>query len=267
LTAFAVIVSVFYALIFILDLQVAQMPVARSLPFILITVYLIVFIASGIALLRHYYSSATRNDRLNTKVLEAQLKLKEQELKYLKMQIHPHFLFNTLNTLYGFALAKAAETPDMILKLSNLLDYLLYQVDKPQVSLSTEIAHIRDYIDLERMRFDDSLDIELSVSELSDDIQVAPMLLIPFVENAFKHGGRSHDNKLIIKLKLTREESAVHFDLENSINQYETDKEREGIGLTNIEKRLEMLYPNRHRLIINQDTDFYRVSLTLDTNE
>ncbi|MBP2834332.1 histidine kinase, partial [Aquimarina sp. U1-2] len=107
--------------------------------------------------------------KLETKILETQLKLKDQELNYLKMQIHPHFLFNTLNTMYGFALKKADETPEMILKLSNLLDYLLYQVDKPFVALIDEINHIDDYIELEKMRFNDTLQVNFNTENILED--------------------------------------------------------------------------------------------------
>lgn len=265
LTAFAVIVSVFYALIFILDLKMVDLPVARSLPFILIAVYLVVFLASGITLLRHYYGSNTRNDKLQNKVLETQLKLKEQELKYLKMQIHPHFLFNTLNTLYGFALTKAEETPDMILKLSNLLDYLLYQVDKPFVSLSSEMDHIQDYIDLEKIRFSDSLDVQMNIKGISPNLQVAPMLFIPFVENSFKHG-RSKGSKLQITIDVKVEAGKVYFKITNSVKENVPFEKGEGIGLKNIEKRLLMLYPERHDLVIEIEDDIFNVQLILDTN-
>lgn len=265
LTAFAIIVSVFYALIFMLDLKMAELPVARSLPFILITVYLVVFLASGITLLRHYYGSTSRNDKLQNKVLETQLKLKEQELKYLKMQIHPHFLFNTLNTLYGFALTKAEETPDMILRLSNLLDYLLYQVDKPLVSLSTEIDHIHDYIALEKIRFSDSLDVQINIQGLTPDIQVAPMLLIPFVENSFKHG-RANGAKLQIAIDLKVEQGNVFFNISNSVKIGLPLERNEGIGLKNIVKRLTMLYPEKHSLNVRVKEDKFMVALMIDTN-
>ncbi|MCE7990633.1 MAG: histidine kinase [Roseivirga sp.] len=265
LTAFAVIVSVFYALIFILDLRMAEMPVARSLPFVLITVYLVIFLGSGIALLRHYYNSNSRNDKLKNKVLETQLKLKEQELKYLKMQIHPHFLFNTLNTLYGFAMTKADETPEVILRLSNLLDYLLYQVDKPLVSLLSEIHHIEDYIALERIRFSDSLDLDFRTENISEELQVAPMLLIPFIENGFKHG-RSNHGKLHIEINLREKAGKVFFTMANSVKTNVDQEESSGIGLKNIKQRLEMVYPQRHSLSITSEENEFRVELMIDTN-
>jgi two-component system LytT family sensor kinase len=119
-------------------------------------------------------------------------------LLYLKKQIHPHFLFNTINTIYGFALKKSSRTPDIILKLSNLLDYILYRVDQPRVPLREEVLHIREYIELKQIRFRDTLKVALDQSEIDETIQVAPMLLIPLVENAVKHGG-FYDGQMSIR--------------------------------------------------------------------
>jgi LytS/YehU family sensor histidine kinase len=197
---------------------------------------------------------------LETKILETQLKLKEQELNYLKMQIHPHFLFNTLNTMYGFALKKADETPEMILKLSNLLDYLLYQVDKPFVSLTDEINHIEDYISLEKMRFNETLNIEFIKDIHSETIEIAPMLFIPFVENSFKHG-IIKNGVLNIDLTITTTTNAILFEIKNSSSK--DLSYNEGIGLENIKKRLELLYPNQYKLIINANESDFEVALKL----
>src|SRR5690606_19488365 len=180
----------------------------RSLLSMMVLVYLVVILVSAFTLLKQNYSSIAENRALENKFLEAQLKLKEQELHYLKLQVHPHFLFNTLNTLYGHALKKSEETPDMILKLSNLLDYLLYQADKPLVSLGSEIEHIKDYIALEQMRFRDNLHIDLDLPNTIENIEIAPMLLIPFVENTFKHG-QPIDGKLRISIRLQADEEQL----------------------------------------------------------
>ena len=146
ISAYLIYISVFFGLIFLSEFEYKDMaPISRNIFFVMLAVYLIVIVVSAFKLLKLNLKHAEKTKILETKILETQLKLKEQELHYLKMQIHPHFLFNTLNTMYGFALKKADETPDMILKLSNLLDYLLYQVDKPFVLLTTEINHIKDW--------------------------------------------------------------------------------------------------------------------------
>ncbi len=264
ISALFIILSLFYGLMFLSSSKIAGMPpMTRSPLFLFIAVYFVVFIASAFSLVQHNYKSTSANQELKNKILEAQLKLKEQELHYLKMQIHPHFLFNTLNTMYGFALKKSEQTPEMILKLSNLLDYLLYESDKPLVSLQDEMNHIQDYVALEKMRFNDSLDIDIKFENISNEIQVAPMLFIPFVENSFKHG-QIRNQKLSIILTIKYIDNKIHFVLKNSIGNT-NDNPEHGIGLTNIKKRLSILYPNNHYLRITKDKYWYITELQLKT--
>mgnify|MGYP000256266127 CR=1 FL=1 len=183
---------------FNLDYQI--MPnLTKSFPVMFVCVMLIVSMISGIKLIQHNYISILKNEDLKNKILQTQLQLKEQELKLLKMQIHPHFLFNSLNTIYGFALKKGDEAPEMILKLSNLLDYILYQIEKPTVFLENEINHLEDYITLEKLRFNDTLQVNLIKESAVENINIAPMMLIPFVENSFKHGAII-DGVLVVKI-------------------------------------------------------------------
>ena len=179
------------------------------------------------------------------------------------MQIHPHFLFNSLNTIYGFALKKGEETPKMILKLSNLLDYILYQIEKPSVSLENEIYHLQDYISLEKFRFHDTLQVNLIKESAVENINIAPMMLIPFVENSFKHGAIVN-GVLVINILIKKIDNTILFEVENSI--IEKSKSEGGIGLENIQKRLKMLYPNAHTLEINENDQRFKVSLTLQLN-
>lgn len=263
LSAYAIVISIFYGLIFMNALQYNQMmPLSKSLIFVMVAVYLVVLLFSAFILLKHNYSSVAKNKDLENKVLLAQLKLKEQELNYLKMQIHPHFLFNTLNTLYGYALKKSEETPEMILRLSNLLDYLLYQIDKPKVSLANEIAHILDYIELEKIRFKDTLKVDLDIPKIDPQIDIAPMLLIPFVENSFKHGNRA-DKKLLIFISLKTEGNEIRFSVKNS-NRKTQMTEGKGIGLKNVQKRLELLYPDNHTFSVSEDTEWFEINLILN---
>ncbi|TPN82156.1 sensor histidine kinase [Aquimarina algicola] len=261
ISALFIIISLFYGLIFLSSLKFEEMaPLTRSPLFLFIAVYFVVIVASVFRLVQHNYKSNAANQELKHKILEAQLKLKEQELQYLKMQIHPHFLFNTLNTLYGFALKKSEEAPEMILKLSNLLDYLLYQSDKPSVALQEEIHHIEDYIALEKMRFRDTLDITIDIEKINPNISVAPMLFIPFVENSFKHG-QLRNQKLSIVITLKIIDNQIKFTIKNSI--LDQQKNKEGIGLKNIKKRLLLLYKDQHDLNITIDQHWYMVQLIL----
>ncbi|MCA1760009.1 MAG: histidine kinase, partial [Bacteroidales bacterium] len=197
------------------------------------------------------------------KILETQLQLKEQELHYLKMQIHPHFLFNTLNTIYGFALKQSTQTPEIILKLSNLLDYILYQVNKPKVSLKEEVLHIKEYIELEKIRFKDSLKVIFVSDEIDEQLQISPMLLIPFVENAFKHGNLV-DGFLHIEIKVAVKNDNLAFSVRNTfLNDNEKENGKSGIGLENIRKRLELHYKGNYDLNIYTEGKWFVAELSI----
>lgn len=248
---------------FNLDYQI--MPnLTKSFPVMFVCVMLIVSMISGIKLIQHNYISILKNEDLKNKILQTQLQLKEQELKLLKMQIHPHFLFNSLNTIYGFALKKGDEAPEMILKLSNLLDYILYQIEKPTVFLENEINHLEDYITLEKLRFNDTLQVNLIKESAVENINIAPMMLIPFVENSFKHGAII-DGVLVVKILIKNLNDTLYFEVENSI--IDKPNNEAGIGIENIKKRLVMLYPNAHTLIIENNNDTFKVGLTIELNK
>ncbi|WP_247649214.1 sensor histidine kinase [Lutibacter sp. B1] len=194
--------------------------------------------------------------------METQLQLKEQELKFLKMQIHPHFLFNTLNTIYGFALKQSKDTPEIILKLSNLLDYILYQVNKPKVSLKEEVTHIKEYIALEKIRFQDTLKVSFKANDISEEKQIAPMLLIPFVENAFKHGNLI-EGFLKVEIVIALDDDKLDFQIKNTVLTNDELEGNKGIGLENIKKRLNLLYANNYKLDIEKNDNWFTVNLTI----
>ena len=261
LSVYAIILSVLYGLFFLSDIEVENtITITKSLPFVIVGVFFVALIVVTISLIKHNYQSIITNESLAKKFLQTELELKENELKFLKMQIHPHFLFNTLNTMYGFALKKAEETPEMILKLSNLLDYILYQVDKPYVFLKDEVNHIEDYLLLEKMRFNDTLEVNLNVHNIPDDIQVTPMLLIPFVENSFKHG-EIINGKLDISISIEIKSKSLFFTIKNSTkSKPNSDK---GIGLVNLRKRLEMLYKENFSLEVKNENNEFIANLCI----
>ncbi|WP_237274576.1 sensor histidine kinase [Tenacibaculum ovolyticum] len=256
---FFIVLSILYGLVFSNSLRINNYtPITKGVIFIILGVYFIVFITITISLIIHNYKSSLKHEDFKNILLNSQLQLKEQELKFLKMQIHPHFLFNTLNTLYGFALKKSDDTPNMILKLSNLLDYILYQVDKPFVILNDEIKHIENYISLEKMRFQDSLNVIFKKETRQVNIEISPMLLLPFVENAFKHGKQINGVlKVILELKTT--EDFLIFKITNSTKI--NFKNKKGIGLENIKKRLEMLYGTTYSLNIYHTENSFKIKL------
>lgn len=264
ISAYLIVCSIFYGLIYLSKFDYGNMPpVSRSLLFVMVAVYLVVIIVCAFKLLKLNLKQAEKTKQLETKILEAQLKLKEQELSYLKMQIHPHFLFNTLNTIYGFALKKNENAPAMILKLSNLLDYLLYQIDKPFVLLEDDLNHIKDYIGLEKMRFNETLNISFETNNIQKDAKIAPMLLLPFVENSFKHGVLI-DGMLAITIQLYCKDNSIHFSIENSSSK--NGDETKGIGLENLKKRLDILYTDTHHLEIEKSNNKFKVTLSLKYN-
>jgi hypothetical protein len=236
-------------------------PLTKTLPFIILGVYFVVLIMVSLSLIIYNYKSIVNNEHLKSKILLTQLQLKNQELKFLKMQIHPHFLFNSLNTIYGFAIKKADEAPEMILRLSNLLDYILYQIEKPQVLLKDELNHLIDYVSLEKMRFHDTLDVVITKNIENENVQIAPMLLIPFVENSFKHG-TIIDGKLSVKIHIKYTENVLFFEITNSYLKEQNTIN--GIGLENIEKRLAMLYQNCYNLKIEQHNKLFKVQLEIN---
>jgi len=263
LSTYLIVLAIFGSFIFLSNLNVTNMPpMSRNFVFVLILVYLIVVIISFVSILNHNFKNISRNKELQNKILEAQLQLKDQELEYLKKQIHPHFLFNTLNTIYGFAIKKSENTADVILKLSNLLDYILYQVNKPKVSLIEEILHLKEYIALEKIRFQDSLKVKFIHNKFDDTIQIAPMLLIPFVENAFKHGS-SVNGFLTIEINIVVKDNKLDFLIKNSVLEDNTNKHKKGIGLENIKKRLDLHFKNNYNLEIYIADNLFNLKLSI----
>ncbi len=264
ISTWLILMTIFASLLFLSNLNIDKMPpMSRNYIFVLILVYLVVLLVSFVNLLSHNFEIESKNKELQNKILETQLQIKDQELQYLKKQIHPHFLFNTLNTIYGFALKQSKNTPDIILKLSNLLDYILYQVNKPKVSLEEEIMHLQEYIALERIRFQDTLKIEFSTEKFNGEKLVPPMLLIPFVENAFKHGNLI-DGFLQVNIEITIENDSLSFIIKNTVKQDADQHGKTGIGLENIKKRLDLIYPDAYKLEINLVDDWYIVDLYIE---
>ena len=194
--------------------------------------------------------------------IEADLKFREAELKLLKAQIQPHFLFNTLNNLYSLSIEKSEKTPEVIITISVLLSYIIYDCIYEKVSLQKEINFIRNYIELERLRYDESLRVSLTIpGDLSGHF-IAPMILHAFIENCFKHGAGKDPGKPWISLKLTIEGGMLNLELSNSTVPVDYP-DQPGIGILNAMKRLEMIYPGRHHLDIVNEGNVYSLRLEI----
>ncbi len=195
--------------------------------------------------------------------LELQKEKTESELKYLKGQINPHFLFNTLNNIYSLARNKSNHTPDVILKLSKLMRFMLHEASSPTILLRDELALIEDYISLEKLRYTDRLKIEFITTLDNPNQQIAPLLLIHFVENAFKHGAGESRFESTISIKIALKKGILHARIDNTVGEMLHTKEENGnIGLTNVKKQLALLYPE-HKLIIGNDGKRFNVELTI----
>ena len=184
------------------------------------------------------------------------------ELSLLKSQISPHFLFNVLNSLYALSLKKSEETPDVILKLSDILRYSLYESQEKEISINKEIQILKTYIDIEKLRISENANIIFHHDEIKDSVKIAPMLLLPLIENAFKHGTDSTIETSYIKAKLSCNEKSLIFNCENSFKE-SSQKEVGGIGIENIRKRLQLLYPSKHQFEIKKDKDVFKIILEI----
>ncbi len=196
------------------------------------------------------------------------LKLNEQkktaELVALKNQLNPHFLFNTLNNLYALTLKKSDDAPKVIQKLSEILDYILYRCNDDYVSLDKEIELIENYLSLEKIRYADRVKISFSKNVTGQE-KVAPLLLLTFVENAFKHGVANEINQALININISKKREQLIFSVENSKPiSAEPITEKESIGLQNIKKQLELLYPKAYDLIIENTSNSFSANLKLD---
>ncbi|WP_461589556.1 sensor histidine kinase [Winogradskyella sp.] len=201
------------------------------------------------------------------------LALKEQkittELNMLKQQLNPHFLFNTLNNLYALALKKSDKTPEVIAKLSDILDYILYQCEDKYVPIDKEILLLENYIALEKVRYGRRVDVEFK-KNINHSLKIAPLILLTFVENAFKHGISQELGKGLIQLELLTSENEINFRSKNSKptgSKHTESKKMSAIGMDNIEKQLGLLYPNKYELVVNDNTKNYELELKLKSDE
>lgn len=183
------------------------------------------------------------------------------ELSFLKSQINPHFLFNSLNTIYSLAYQQSETTPEAVLKLSEIMRYMLYECNDNKVDLDKELKYLQNYIDLQKIRFANKAFIDYSVIGEVDHHRIVPLILISFVENAFKHGV-ANDPEHPIVLALTVTETTLNFYVHNKKHQHNRDAAG-GIGLNNVQRRLNLLYPGKYNLTIHNEEDTYSCELSL----
>lgn len=187
----------------------------------------------------------------------------EAELKFLRTQTNPHFLFNTLNNIYALARKKSDDTADVVMKLSKLLRFMLYESRNNSISIAEELKVLNDYIELERIRYNERLTIQFTRSVDNEAQPIAPLILLPFVENAFKHGASETRFNSFITIHAQLQQGQLIFTIENSKDEDAMDSFTENIGLSNVRRQLELMYPD-HQLDIAMEKTVFKIKLTIN---
>ncbi len=221
--------------------------------------YAIIALATAIYIINDW----RRKEKENKELVEAKAK---SDLELLKRQLHPHFLFNTLNNIYSLSLKNSKQTGESILKLSKLLEYLVYRSGEKNVLLEEELELVRNYIDLEKLHYGDELNLVMEVEGIDNKLKIAPLILLPFVENCFKHGGKNEKGVFWIKIRIKMFAGLLTVFIENSkpAKKKVRSDSASGVGLSNIDGRLELLYHNKYILDIEDRVDFYSIKLELN---
>lgn len=212
--------------------------------------------AIAIKIAKHFYNESHRTSELEKSNLKS-------ELNYLKKQINPHFLFNSLNNIYIMSKEKSEKTPETILQISDLMRYQTYDAAKEKVRLSKEIEFLDNYLKLEQIRRD-NLHIKSSVAGNVDTVLIEPLIFLPFVENACKYSAKTDGSQEEIHINWSRNETTLNFNIDNEKGYIPAKSEHSGFGLENVKKRLELLYPNKYTLNIDENDKLYSVDLRIE---
>lgn len=205
----------------------------------------------------NYFKKNKLENDLKTYQLEA-------ELRFLKAQVNPHFLFNALNNIYALSFTESKKAPEMILKLSDMMSYMLYDCKSEEVKLSAEIDYLKNYIDLQQLKKDGEFNITFQIEGDPAPIRITPMLFIPFFENAFKHSNLDDTQNGWVNSTMTIRPDSLKFSIANTIKEHYHKAKKGGVGLENIRERLRLLFPNRHQLDISIKDGVFIVNLALN---
>jgi sensor histidine kinase YesM len=201
--------------------------------------------------------------KINSRLKLAEKQKVNAELSYLKAQINPHFLFNTLNSIYSLAIEKSDYTATAVLKLSGMMRYVITDVNNKFVPLEKEINYLSDYIELQKIRLDNTIKVDYFVMGDTADKEIAPLVLISFIENAFKYGVNAEENSEI-KIQITITKAYLHLSIfNNKVHIHPINTTKSGLGIENTKQRLQLLYPGNHKLIIKDNKDDFSVLLSL----
>ena len=220
--------------------------------------FLLVSTGAAIKLLIDYARAQRRMGEMAKEKAEA-------ELNFLRSQINPHFVFNTLNSIYFQISKENKEAREMLLRFSDILRYQLYDCNIDKIDIEKEMAYLKDYVELQKKRRDENYEVNWENSKDLKGFRISPLLLVPLVENAFKHISHHNNQKNLVKIEAERMNGEFIFSVDNTKENgaVTTEKPGGGIGLKNVKRRLELLYPNQHELNITDDPDWFRVKLKL----
>ncbi|MFY0630926.1 MAG: histidine kinase [Flavobacteriaceae bacterium] len=195
-------------------------------------------------------------------IIQLKNEKEKTELMHLKSQVNPHFFFNMLNNLYGLIDKDSKKAQELILKLSDMMRYSIYDGDKDTVLLSEEITYLENYIELHKMRYHKFIDVQFSIETDNDDYEIMPLLFIILLENAFKHGVENLRKNAFVHVNLTARNNDVKFEIENNFDNTQ-EKHETGIGLNNLKRRLELVYSKNHTLSMSKTENIYNAELNI----
>ena len=264
--SFVAIVMFFYVQLLLTLLLVVKLlftehrlfPEMIDVMMLFFNMFFVVFIAIAIK----FYKRWSEKDYCEQKVRQEKV---EAELQMLKTQINPHFLFNTLNSIYVLAMKKSEQTANVVMKLSDILDYILYRTNTPGIAISDEIRIMNNYIELEKIRFSERVTVSFTSTIHSSETQIPPMLIIPFIENAMKHGVGKSTEKSWINIAINETRQMLEIAVSNSKSQKSLKSETGGIGLANVKKRLDLLFGDTYQLDVSEKNDRFDVFLSIPT--
>jgi len=187
----------------------------------------------------------------------------KNELKHLQSQVNPHFFFNVLNNLYGLVERDAKKAQELIIKLSDMMRYSIYEGQKERVSIAAEKVYLENYIELHRMRYVKKIEVTFETDIVDEEKKIMPLMFIILLENAFKHGVEKLRFDAFVHIKLTASEEALYFEVKNNVDP-EEELTKNGVGLKNLRRRLELVYPKKHKLQVSQEGDIYTAQLTIN---
>ncbi|MEL6973021.1 MAG: histidine kinase [Bacteroidota bacterium] len=242
------------------DQPISQQGLIGNLDLYFVLTFTVGSVSTVLQIVSDWFRQLREKQELETQTMQS-------ELRFLKSQINPHFLFNTLNNLYALTLKKSDKAPEIVIKLSEMMRYMLYECNEKRVPLKKEVNYLKNYLDLERLRQHENIRIHFHVEGQIGDQQIAPLLLIPFLENSFKHGLNTQLKDGFVDIVLMIDEQSVDFQIENSKGQTIASPDNRpsgGIGLVNVRRRLNLLYPDRYELRVSNNPNTFAVHLTIN---